>query len=89
MNKPYVKQYSAKTGALLNPLKGNYVSMEPNRRGRRLYLQKVRPTGYVLQLHPQPFASELTPKGRIKKSGLCSPLYKNRRKFKNIHHSLI
>lgn len=38
-NIPYVKKYDA-NGRLINPIKGVYSSNGPNRRQRRMYLQK-------------------------------------------------
>lgn len=85
MNRPYVKQYN-KNGVLINPIVRSLVPDFPNRRKRRMYEQgeKTARGGYVKQIVPVPFPQELTPKGRLKKAGMPSPIWKNRRQYKNI-----
>lgn len=41
MNQPYVKQINS-LGVVTNPITGSYINQYPNRKERRIYLQKDR-----------------------------------------------
>ena len=85
MNQPYVKQYSEKTGRLLNPIVGSYVTNFPSRRKKREFLDSLKKKiSSRVQIVILPSIHDTVDKK--KKTVYSLPIEKNRRKFKFIYH---